>query len=69
MRKQTIEESTQSDCNRDRTYLCRHTRGISSSSGEQLKKLKADGYPFFHIDSEFSEFSCTTRHTGGRQVP
>jgi hypothetical protein len=42
---------------------------LALGSGEQLKKLNADGYTFFHIDSEFSEFSCTTCHTGGPQLP
>jgi hypothetical protein len=51
-----------SDCNSCHLIL-------AQGSGEQLKKLNADGYPFFHIDSEFSEFSCTTCHTGGPQLP
>jgi len=34
-----------------------------------FKQRNAGGYPFFHIDSEFSEFSCTTCHTGGPQLP
>ncbi len=42
---------------------------LAQGSGEQLKKLNADGYTFFHVDSEFSEFSCTTCHTGGPQLP
>jgi hypothetical protein len=40
---------------------------LAQGSGEQLKKLNADGYEFFHIDSEFSEFSCAMCHTGGTQ--
>jgi hypothetical protein len=40
---------------------------LAHGSGDQLKKLNADGYTFFHIDSEFSEFSCTTCQTGGPQ--
>jgi hypothetical protein len=51
-----------SDCNSCHLIL-------ALGSGEQLKKLNADGYTFFHIDSEFSEFSCTTCHTGGPQLP
>jgi hypothetical protein len=51
-----------SDCNSCHLIL-------AQGNGEELKKLNADGYPFFHIDSEFSEFSCTTCHTGGPQVP
>ena len=57
--KKTIAAS---DCNSCHLIL-------AQGSGEQLKKLNADGYPFFHIDSEFSEYSCTTCHTGGPQLP
>jgi NapC/NirT cytochrome c family, N-terminal region len=49
-----------SDCNSCHVIL-------AQGSGEQLKKLNADGYTFFHIDSEFSDFSCSTCHTGGPQ--
>jgi nitrate/TMAO reductase-like tetraheme cytochrome c subunit len=49
-----------SDCNSCHLIL-------AQGSGEQLKKLNADGYTFFHIDSEFSDFSCSTCHTGGPQ--
>jgi hypothetical protein len=38
---------------------------LAPGGGDQLKKLNADGYEFFHIDSEFSEFSCAMCHTGG----
>ena len=57
--KKTIAAS---DCNSCHLIL-------AQGSGEQLKKLNADGYPFFHIDSGFAEFSCTTCHTGGPQLP
>src|SRR4029077_10150190 len=57
--KKTIAAS---DCNSCHLIL-------AQGSGEQLKKLNADGYTFFHIDSQFSEFSCTTCHTGGPQLP
>jgi hypothetical protein len=40
---------------------------LAQGSGEQLEKLIADGYTFFHIDSEFSDFSYSTCHTGGPQ--
>jgi hypothetical protein len=51
-----------SDCNSCHLIL-------AQGSGEQLKQLNAGGHPFFHIDSEFSEFSCATCHTGGPQLP
>ena len=56
--KKTIAAS---DCNSCHLIL-------AQGSGEQLKKLNADGYTFFHIDSEFSEFSYKTCHTGGPQL-
>jgi len=37
---------------------------LSQGSGDQLKQLKADGYDFFHIDSTYQDFSCTTCHNG-----
>jgi len=37
---------------------------LAQGSGDQLKQLKADGYDFFHIDSTYLDFSCTTCHTG-----
>ena len=49
-----------SDCNS--YYLI-----LAQGSGEQLKKLNADGYTFFHIDAEYTDFSCATCHTGGPQ--
>ncbi|MCE0497290.1 MAG: NapC/NirT family cytochrome c [Methylacidiphilales bacterium] len=40
---------------------------LAQGSGDQLKQLKADGYDFFHIDSTYLDFSCTTCHTGALQ--
>jgi nitrate/TMAO reductase-like tetraheme cytochrome c subunit len=37
---------------------------LAQGSGDQLKQLKADGYDFYHIDSTYLDFSCTTCHTG-----
>jgi len=37
---------------------------LAQGSGDQLKQLKADGYDFFHIDSTYLDFSCTSCHTG-----
>lgn len=30
-------------------------------------QFNAQGYNFFHIDPEYSDFSCTDRNTGGPQ--
>lgn len=40
---------------------------IAQGNDEQIKKLNADGFNFIHIDSEYSDFSCTTCHTGTTQ--
>jgi hypothetical protein len=40
---------------------------LAQGSGDQLKQLKADGYDFFHIDSTYLDFSCTSCHTGSIQ--
>jgi nitrate/TMAO reductase-like tetraheme cytochrome c subunit len=37
---------------------------LAQGSGADLDKLNANGYKFFHIDSEMSDFSCTECHTG-----
>jgi nitrate/TMAO reductase-like tetraheme cytochrome c subunit len=37
---------------------------LAQGSGDQLKKLNADGYDFFHIDSTYLDFSCASCHTG-----
>jgi len=47
---------------------CNECHGIlAQGSGDQLKQLKADGYDFFHIDSTYLDFSCTSCHTGSIQ--
>jgi hypothetical protein len=45
------------DCN-----LC-HTI-LSQGSGQQLQKLNAAGYDFYHIDSVYTEPDCASCHTG-----
>lgn len=40
---------------------------LAQGTGDQLKQLNADGHDFIHVDSEFSDFSCTECHTGGVQ--
>ncbi|HEV3272755.1 MAG TPA: NapC/NirT family cytochrome c [Candidatus Methylacidiphilales bacterium] len=37
---------------------------LAQGNGDQLKQLKADGYDFYHIDSTYLDFSCTSCHTG-----
>jgi len=37
---------------------------LAQGSGDQLKKLDADGSDFYHIDSTYLDFSCTSCHTG-----
>jgi nitrate/TMAO reductase-like tetraheme cytochrome c subunit len=46
-----------SDCNSCHTILA---QGV----GPQLEQLSAKGHNFFHIDAEYSDFSCTGCHTG-----
>ena len=46
-----------SDCNSCHTIL-------AQGSGEQLQKLVATGHTFFHVDAEYSDFSCNQCHTG-----
>jgi hypothetical protein len=46
-----------SDCNSCHTML-------AQGSGPQLEQLSAKGHNFFHIDAEYSDFSCTGCHTG-----
>ena len=38
---------------------------LAQGSGEELNKLDAKGHTFFHIDSEYTDFSCNNCHTGG----
>ncbi len=40
---------------------------IAQGAGEQLEKLSAKGFDFFHIDSEFSDPSCAKCHNGQNQ--
>lgn len=47
-----------SDCNSCHIIL-------AQGDPEQFKELKPEGQPFLHIDSEYSDFSCTECHTGG----
>ncbi len=37
---------------------------LAQGNGEQLHQLKPQGQPFFHIDAEYSDFSCKQCHTG-----
>jgi hypothetical protein len=37
---------------------------LAQGSGAQLAQLSAKGLDFYHIDSEYSEFSCNNCHTG-----
>jgi len=37
---------------------------LAQGSDEELNKLNSKGYDFIHIDSEYSDFSCTDCHTG-----
>jgi len=40
---------------------------LAQGSGAQLEKLDANGQTFMHIDSEYSDFSCSECHTGATQ--
>ena len=46
-----------SDCNSCHIIL-------AQGSGKQLDQLNAQGLPFIHIDTEYSDFSCAECHTG-----
>jgi hypothetical protein len=37
---------------------------LAQGNDEQMAKLNGQGYDFIHIDSEYSDFSCTDCHTG-----
>lgn len=39
----------------------------AQGSGESLNKVNPKGYTFFHIDSEYTDFSCAECHTGATQ--
>ena len=45
------------DCNSCHTIL-------AQVSGPQLEQLNPKGHSFFHIDAEYSDFSCVNCHTG-----
>jgi hypothetical protein len=40
---------------------------LAQGAGEQLEQVNFKGHNFFHIDSEYSDFSCADCHTGGIQ--
>jgi hypothetical protein len=48
-----------SDCNSCHLILAQ------GSTPEDLRNLSADGHTFFHIDSEYTDLSCNSCHTGG----
>jgi hypothetical protein len=37
---------------------------LAQGSGDELKHLSADGHAFFHVDSEYEDFSCAVCHNG-----
>lgn len=37
---------------------------LAQGNEEQIGKMNADGFDFFHVDSEYSDFSCAECHTG-----
>ena len=40
---------------------------LAQGSDEEMNKLNAKGFDFFHIDGEYSDFSCAECHTGAAQ--
>jgi hypothetical protein len=40
---------------------------LAQGSGGKLNEINPKGHEFFHVDSEYSEFSCADCHTGGIQ--
>ena len=40
---------------------------LAQGNDQQMTKLNAQGYTFFHIDSEYTDFSCSGCHTGAVQ--
>ncbi|HSV63963.1 MAG TPA: NapC/NirT family cytochrome c [Chthoniobacterales bacterium] len=40
---------------------------LAQGNGEQLQQVNFQGHNFFHIDSDYSDFSCAECHTGGVQ--
>jgi hypothetical protein len=40
---------------------------LAQGSGEKLNEVSLNGHEFFHLDSEYSQFSCAECHNGGPQ--
>ncbi|HEY0725589.1 MAG TPA: NapC/NirT family cytochrome c [Pyrinomonadaceae bacterium] len=40
---------------------------LAQGDPEKMNEVNPQGHEFFHIDSEYSDFSCTDCHTGGVQ--
>ena len=40
---------------------------LAQGNDEEMNKLNAKGFDFFHIDGEYSDFSCAECHTGAAQ--
>jgi hypothetical protein len=40
---------------------------LAQGNDEEMTKLNSKGYDFVHIDSEYSDFSCSGCHTGAKQ--
>jgi len=42
---------------------------LAQGKDEEIGKMNSEGYSFVHIDSEYSDFSCTDCHNGANQKP
>ena len=40
---------------------------LAQGNAEQVQQVNLQGHNFFHVDSEYSDFSCAECHTGGIQ--
>ena len=40
---------------------------LAQGDPEKMNDINPKGHDFFHIDAEYSDFSCTDCHTGGVQ--
>ena len=40
---------------------------LAQGGPDQIEKMNSNGFDFMHIDSEYSDFSCTECHTGAAQ--
>ncbi len=40
---------------------------LAQGNAERLQQINLQGHNFFHVDSEYSDFSCADCHTGGIQ--